>query len=108
MKQPRSLELRKDDAPETVYQRITEWARDVAALLGAAPSVTYTTVNVPASGLVSVAVTGRVRCVMVARVESGTLTGAAGVHWSPTRNGFDVEALYGVSGAARVTLRVEV
>lgn len=109
MTPPRSLELRTKDPAATVYQRIMEWARDVRAALSAVPSVSYVTVDVPASGeLDGVRAGGRVRCVSVARVVDGTVSGAPGLHWTPADGGFDVVSLYGVTGAARVTLRVEV
>lgn len=105
----RSLELRTKDPAATVYQRIMEWARDVRTALSAVPTVTYVTADVPASGaLAGVRADGRVRSVSVARVISGTVSGSPGLHWTPANSGFDVVSLYGVTGAARVTLRVEV
>lgn len=109
MTPPRSLELRTADPIATVYQRIMEWARDVATSIKAMPTITYVTVSVPASGaLAGVSAAGRIRSVVVARVDEGTVSGAPGLYWVPASGGFDVVALYGVTGAARVTLRVEV
>ena len=107
-KLPRSLELRTSDPIGTVYQRIAEWARDVAAALKLVPDVSYVTVDIPSGGTASIAVTGRARSVMVARVVSGTVTAAPGINWSPTEDGVLVSSVYGVTGASRLTLRVEV
>ena len=107
-KLPRSLELRTADPAATVYQRLTEWARDVAAALKVVPDVSYVTVDIPSGGTASIAVAGRARSVMVARVVSGTVTAAPGIDWSPTEAGVLVSSVYGVTGASRLTLRVEV
>ena len=105
---PRSLELRTSDPIGTVHQRIMEWTRDALASLKLVPDVSYVTVDIPSGGTASITVDGRARSVMVARVVSGTITAAPGIDWEPINNGVEVSAVYGVTGASRLTLRVEV
>jgi hypothetical protein len=107
-KLPRSLELRTSDGAATVYQRLMEWARDVVTSLKLVPDVSYVTVDVPSGGTASIKLDGRARSVILARVVTGTVTATPGIDWSPTAAGFDVSAVYGVSGASRIALRVEV
>jgi len=106
---PRSLEYRKDDSPESVGTRLAIWTRDVIAALRGVPDVSYTTVTATDLPLtVAVDGGGAPRSVLVARVVSGTVTATPGIEWSHINGGFRVDAVYGITGASRLMLRVEV
>jgi len=51
---------------------------------------------------------GTPSAVSVARVVSGTVTATPGIEWSHINGGFRVDAVYGITGASRLMLRVEV
>lgn len=108
VKLPQSIELRSEDPESIVRSRIMSWARDVVRFLRALPSVSFATVDIPASPDLFVLTDGRPRSVSVARVVSGTVTGTPGIGWSNEGRGIRITALYGFSGSARLALRIEV
>lgn len=107
---PRKLDILTRDPLDTIHTRVMEWARDVREAFARIPDVSFVTVDVPASAGVSVAIGNgqQPQSVSIARVITGTTSAAPGIVWAPTKGGFTVTALYGFSGAARLSLRVEV
>lgn len=105
---PRSLELRAKDGLDGVVARLSEWTRDVREILRQTPVVTYRTVTIPSGGTATIETDGAPRSVILARVVSGTITATPGIAWAPSRDGVTVGAVYGVTGDARLTLRIEV
>lgn len=105
---PRSFEFRKDDSPESVGTRLAIWTRDVIQSFKAIPEVVYLTVPWAGTSLPVAVRGGAPRSVVVARVESGTVSAAPGVEWEPIAAGFQLTAVYGVSSPATLSLRVEV
>ena len=107
VKLPISLELRAEDPERLVRTRIGSWARDVLRFLAAIPSVEFKTIDVLASPDLFVLTSGRPRSVSIARVISGTVTGTPGIDWSNEGEGIRITGLYGFSGDARLSLRIE-
>ena len=105
---PRSFEYRKGDTAENVGTRLAIWTRDVIAAFKRIPDVTYIEVPIASGGSADVESAGTPSAVSVARVVSGTVTAAPGIEWSHINGGFRVDAVYGITGASRLMLRVEV
>jgi len=104
---PRSFEYRNGDTAESIGTRLAVWTRDVISAFKRIPDVTLREVEVPSGSSVDVngiAPTG----VSVARVMGGTVTASPGIHWRPIDGGFRIESVYGITGTARLMLRVEV
>lgn len=105
---PRSFEYRDGDTLENVGARLAIWTRDVIQSFKAIPEVVYLTVPWAGTSLPVAVRGGTPRSVVVARVESGTVSAAPGVEWEPIASGFQLTAVYGVSSPATLSLRVEV
>lgn len=107
-KLPAAIELRSEDPEASVRSRVTSWARDVLRFLRELPTVSFRTVDIPASPDLLVITDGRPRAVSIARVVSGTVTGTPGIGWANEGGGIRITGLYGFSASARVVLRIEV